>query len=348
MKFKKILLFILIFVVVTTLLSPIAGIIVYNSIFSRVERPNYDLTPGLVDFEEVKEKHNISRELFSIKSNKETLQGYYYTNDDPKGLIVMSHGLNDGADGLLAITLFFINNGYNVFSYDGTGCYSSSGNSCNGFSQSLIDLENVLYFLNEQPKFSSQKKLLFGYSWGGYASTSIFNLIDENIYGSVAVSAYYDAKNLIYNKGKEYVGFLATLGKPVLDMIIKNRFKEYVNYDSISGINKTSTPFYIIHGTKDSTISHDKYAIISQKDKITNPNVTYKSVNDKDHVSILYSSNAIAYQKQVKENLDNIKKKNKEEIKEYILTVDDELYSELDIDLFNSIISFYHSCLSIV
>ena len=342
MKIKKVLFIFLSFIIVITLLSPLAGLIAYNKLFSRTERPNYELTPGLVDYSIVNSNNDYSRELYSINSNKETLQGYYYPVENSQAMIVMSHGINDGADGLLPQIMYFIDKGYTVFSYDGTGCYSSSGKSSNGFSQSLIDLENVLHFIDSTPTFASQKKLLFGYSWGGYASTSIFNLDTNNIYGSVSISGYYDAKNLLYNKGKSYVGPLATLGKPFLDILLESRFKDYLSYDAIAGINNTSLPIYIIHGEKDATITYNNLSIISQKDRITNPNVIYQTILNKGHVTLMYSNDSIEYRKKVDKELKELKKK---EHKAYIAQVDDVLYSQIDKELFDNIDLFYKNCL---
>jgi predicted alpha/beta-fold hydrolase len=314
----------------------VGAIVAYNTIFSRYNRPDYNITPGLINYEEISETYN--RTEVSFKSNNETLQGYYYKNDEAKALVVMSHGANDGADSLLSSSLYFLNNGYSVFSYDNTGCFSSTGR-VNGFSQSLIDLENALYFLNEDTNYKNYKKLLFGYSLGGYASTAIFNLDVKNVYGSVSISGFNDASNLIFNKGKSYVGPLAYLGKPIINTIQSKRFKEYNNYTALSGINKVDTPIYLIHGLNDTTIRYKNDSISILKDDIINKNVLYHIEENKDHVSILYSDEANEYRNEIDTNLSKIKKY--DEKAEFVKNVDDYKYSKLNMKLYQSIISFY-------
>lgn len=339
-KYKKTLIITCICIIAFLLLHYVGAIIAYNTIFSRYERPDYNITPGLINYEEINNTYN--RKEVSFKSKNETLQGYYYKNDNAKALVVMSHGSNDGADSLLSSSLFFLNNEYSVFSYDNTGCFSSTG-KVNGFAQSLVDLESVLSFLNEDNNYKDYKKLLFGYSWGGYASTAIFNLDIKNVYGSVSISGFNDASNLIFNKGKSYVGPLAYLGKPIINSIQNKKFKEYNNYTALSGINKVNTPIYLIHGLNDTTIRYKNDSIAILKDDITNENVLYQIEENKDHISILYSDEANTYRNEIDTNLSKIKKYDKKV--EFVKNVDDYKYSKINMELYQSIISFYDNCM---
>lgn len=318
-----------------------AGVnIAYNSTFSRYNRPDYNITPGLINYQSIKDIY--SREEISFKSNEETLKGYYYSIDNSKALIIMSHGLKDGADSLLSSTIYFLNNGYNVFTYDNTGCFDSTGKA-NGFSQSLVDLKNALFFLNNNDKFNKQRFLLFGYSWGAYATASIFNFDVENIYGSVSISGYNDAKNLFFNKGKTYVGILAYLGKNLIENIQYKKFDKIVNYTAVNGINNTTTPVFVIHGKEDNEIKYNTDSIISLKDNIINSNVIFSLENNKDHISILYSKESYEYQNIVNKQLKSIKKYDKKTV--FLKTVDNYKYSEIDNSLYERINNFYNDCI---
>ncbi len=337
---KKIFVILGITIIASIVINFVGGIIAYNLLFNRYERPDYKITPGIVCYEDVKE--NYPRQALSYSSGKEILAGYYYPHENEKALIIMSHGIHDGADSLLAQCLFFLDHNYSVFSYDNSGCFSSTGKA-NGFLQSVIDLKNTLDYLNQDIRFKNRKKLLFGFSWGGYATVSIFNFQTQDIYGSVSLSGYNDAENLIFNKGKSYVGPLAYTGKGIVELIQNVRFKGNEFYTGIDGINHTTTPFFIAHGHQDTTIRFKEDSILFNKNLITNPNVTYYESLDAGHSSLMYSNRANEYRKEVDAQLKSMK--DYDDKVEYVKTIDNVIYSELSIDLFEKINEFYQICL---
>ena len=283
---KKKAIYILSFVILFTLISSFfSGVITYKAMFNKTNRPDYSLTPGLVNFDEISTR--ISREKYSFYSNDNLLQGYYYHKENAKALIVMAHGIKDGADSLLSETLYFYDNDFSVFSYDNSGCFDSNGKE-KGFSQPLIDLHNALMFLNNHNRFKEYKKCLFGVSVGGYATTSIFNIDNFNVLASVSVSGFNDSKEIFFDNGKKYAGPLMYLGKPLASVYIDRTFKNYATYTSKDGINNSSIPFFIANSKDDSIVSYTN-SITYQKDNITNKNVTYYVVDGYEHFSILNS-----------------------------------------------------------
>ena len=114
----------------------------YAFSFPKVSRPDYTITPGLVNYEEI--KHILPRKEIKYESNKATLNGYYYENKNSDYMIVVSHGMQDGADSLLAVCKFFYDSGYNVFSYDNSGCFDSlAWNPILGRAQKITQKETT-------------------------------------------------------------------------------------------------------------------------------------------------------------------------------------------------------------
>lgn len=336
-KTKRILLIILIiFIILPLAVSPFAGGIMYLFSFNYVNRPDYSITPGLVCYEEV--QNDISRQVMTYSSKDNELTGYFYQNENIDDLIVVSHGMNDGADSLLSVCKYFYDNGYSVFTYDNSGCFDSKGN-VNGYCQPLIDLKYTLDYLNTHELLKNSKKYLFGFSAGGFASSSVLSFNQKNIIASVSISAFNDASSLLIDKGKSYVGPIVYTGKWLVDIIQKNKFGEYLNYTAIDGINNANIPVLVAHGKEDKTIRYDVDSIICKEKQITNDNYVSYSIDSATHTSILYSKEAIAYQKEVNDTLKKIK--NKEEKQIYVNQVDDYKYSQLNNTLFESILSFY-------
>ena len=89
---------------------------VYDKNFIRVDRPDYSITAGNVNYNEFKNEY--PRSNVSFLSGKNKLAGYIYGEENNKGLIVLAHGLGGGSDSYLPQIMFFIDNGYKLFAYD--------------------------------------------------------------------------------------------------------------------------------------------------------------------------------------------------------------------------------------
>ena len=123
---------------------------IYDKMFPRLERPDYLLNIDKIDYKLY--KNALPREELTFLSKDVLLKGYYYSLKNPKGLVVVCHGMKSGADDYLPIIEFFYKNKYNVFSFDYTGTYDSKGKSTVGMCQPLIDLDNALTFVKNEKK----------------------------------------------------------------------------------------------------------------------------------------------------------------------------------------------------
>ena len=324
----------------------VAAKALYHKIFQRLERPDYDIYPGLYDYKKVEEV--LPRTTFTFTSVGNKLTAYYYeSKQKPKGLIVLVHGFHSGSDDYLPIIMFFVEHGYNVFSYDGCGTYESEGKDLRGFSQGLVDLDNALNFIKKDKRFKKQKLFLFGHSCGGFAVNTVINYHPKDVEAVASIAAVNNCYKLILEKGDQYAGEVASQGFPkdFLDSYQKTIFGKYVRFDAVSGVNKTKIPFFIAHGNNDKTISYEEQSLISHRDEITNPNVTYMTTsgNQSGHTSIWHSKRSNEYQEEVDKTIKKMKsnKKTHDEIAEYVSTVNHELYSEINLELFETVIKIF-------
>ena len=225
MKNKKRRLFVIAILIITLIpfCANISAKVIYYNSFNVTKTPDYSLVFGMVSHDRY---NSLPRKIVSYNIDKETIQGYFYKANESKKLVVVCHGFNDGADSLLPVCDFFFNNGYNVFSYDAIGCFSSSG-KIYGFHQFLVSLEGTMNYLNSNALFANYEKYIFGFSAGGYANTAIFNITSTNVVGCISVSGFNDASSLIVEKGNDYIGPIAFLGKGLIDIIQHSLFKDY-------------------------------------------------------------------------------------------------------------------------
>lgn len=327
--------------------SLIIVVLCYDAMFSRTTPTKYSMR---IQYEDIKNEYE--RDLISFESGDNTLQGYHYGKNNEKGLIVISHGLGASAENYLAETLYFVDNGYQVFSYDNTGCHNSEGDNSRGLSQSVIDLDSALSYIESDSRFTSLPILLFGHSWGGYAVTAIFNF-DHNITASVSLAGFNEPISMIFDKGKQIMGPLAYIEYPILNLYHRFLFMKNANLTAVDGINNTSTPILLIHGNADEVINHTTVGTIAFKNEITNPNVQYKlrtNERQNNHTQLCMSLTALEYidelniiYNELSQKYDN--KIPEEELKAFYDSVDKKKASLLNEEIMQDILKFYEDSL---
>lgn len=318
---------------------------VYDKNFTRVDRPDYTVYGGIIDYKEI--ATNYPRENVSFYSGDNLLAGYIYGSDNDKGLIVLAHGLGEGADSYLSQIMYFLDNGYRLFSFDCTGVYDSEGSSMVGFSQAVLDLDAALKYIENNEELNDLSIFLFGHSWGGYAVTNVLNY-DHNISAVVSVAGVNSAKDFIVNQMKEIMGWFGNLERPYLYLYQKYLFKDEIKFSAVTGINKSDIPVLIIHGENDDTTLYNRDSITCHKDEITNQYVEYITTSGihGGHKNLFKSKDALMYIEEINKDFLELYNSYKGNIpysikQAFYEGLDDELISDLNMELMDSIVDFY-------
>ena len=327
----------------------------YDSFFKRYEKRDLHTVFGEFDYSRVEEK--LPRTMFTFPSGRWMLQGYFYPCPGAKGMVVVCHGMHAGADDYIPFIEYFVRNGYAVFSYDCQGTYASEGDSTVGMCTPLVNLDHALTYIKSNKKFSQYPLFLFGHSWGGYAATSVLS-IHKNIRGCAAVAPFNSGYTLFVEKGEQYMAPFEDMlkfdfPKDFLNTYQALLFRDYTNYSAVKGINSTNIPVYIAHGNRDFVISFGHQSVISHRDEIRKKNVTYYvgTGPQAGHNTILHSLRAIAYQEKVEKNLKRLKDAydrdlTQEELTEFCNGVDHALYSEVNEELMQDILTMFNKALA--
>ncbi|HBH94169.1 MAG TPA: alpha/beta hydrolase [Ruminococcaceae bacterium] len=345
---KTVLLTLIIIFAVFSAASIIIVKINFDDIFSRTTIDPLSIYLRYSDVEK-----DYPREPISFMSGKNKLQGYLYGSANSKGLVVISHGLGGGAEGYLSETLRFVDEGYQVFGFDNTGCNESEGENCIGLSQSVIDLDAALTFIEQDSRFKDLPVLLYGHSWGGYAVTAVLNF-DHNIAASVSVAGFNKPMQMIIEWARGMMGGFAYAEYPYIWLYNKTIFGSNLDIYAVDGINKTQTPVLLIHGAEDHTIGINESAIMSYKNQITNPNVQYKLCDKKNqngHNTLFRSVEALNYCDELDKNYEKLKDDYNGEIpeaeeKSFYESVDKFKSSELDSDFLDDVLKFYENAIA--
>lgn len=317
----------------------------FDNIFARTEVKKYS---PYIRYEDVKEQYG--REMLSFSSGKNKLQGYLYGMENTKGLVVISHGLGGGAEDYFSEACCFVDNGYQVFGYDNTGCYNSEGENCAGLPQSVSDLDAALDFIEGEPRFDGIPVLLYGHSWGGYAVTAIFNY-DHDIAASVSVAGFNKPMEMIMEWGKGMMGGLSYVEYPYIYLYQRLLFGENIDVTAVDGINKTDTPILLIHGDGDTVIDCNGAGTVAYKNAITNPNVQYKICKNKEqngHNTLAAALDAIHYGKEMDAEHNKLYEQYdgkipEEKEAEFYGNIDKQRASELDEAFVEDVLEFYEA-----
>lgn len=332
------------------LVSSITSMVIYNSSFPRFERHD-DTINAMVRYVDIEEEH--PREIHAFLSEKNTLQGYFYQTTEPKGLIVIAHGLGGGADSYLTYTKWFLEQGYAVFSYDATGSFDSEGKSTKGFPQSLIDLKAALTYIEEHAELSNYKKVLFGHSWGGYAASNALHF-DFDIKAVVSVAAPSNANAMIFEQTEKMMGLFGVTQRPFISIYQSILFGNFAKYDAIEAINQTDAHVLVIHGNEDEMIDYQKSAIIARKEEVTNPNAEFilrESEGRNGHNNLFRSTDAVTYIDQINIEYRALYDLHNQNIpyeinQDFYANIDRFRTQELDEELMQTILSFYNTAIN--
>jgi uncharacterized protein len=332
-------------VLLFSIISMITVMNIYQRQFPRFDRPDTSITATL-RYEDLATRY--PRTLTGFTSGTDRLQGYVYGEHQGLGLVVISHGLGGGADSYLPQITYLVDRGWRVFAYDATGSFDSEGKTTKGFSQTLIDLDAALKHISTQQSFVSLPILLFGHSWGGYASAAVLHY-DHEIAGIVSISGANSPIEMVMEQGRSMLGGFITTQYPFLWLYGRILFGKRASLQAIDAISRSEVPVLIIHGTEDTTVSYHGSSIISHTQGTTDPRIRTLTVSEpghSGHTSLLRSQAALQYIDQIsviyRELYDQHAQKIPYEVKqEFYSTVDRFAAQEVNSMLMDEIHAFF-------
>lgn len=265
----------------------------------------------------------------SFQSGGNKLKGFIYGGDNDKGLLVFAHGIGGGHEDYMKTLIWFVDKGWRVFGYDATGSGHSEGSGTRGLPQSALDLNAALDYIENDESLNEFPVFLMGHSWGGYAVTAVLNF-DHEIAGSVSIAGYDDPMNMISEFADGMMGD-SSVAYPFMWIYNKVLYWNYSDLSAVDGINSSDVPVMIIHGTGDGTIGYDRSAIIAQRDRITNPNVQYLTL-DEMHSTMFNAKESREYSDELNMEYERLYEQYNGEIPD---SVKEEFYAAADKDRLN-------------
>ena len=183
-----------------------------------------------------------------LSSMGHKLQGYIYNYDERnnKRLIIFDHGFFGGHRSYLREIETLCRHGYTVFTYDHTGCMESEGETPNGMTQSLCDLNDCLCTIKKDERFKSLDLSVIGHSWGGFSTMNISALHPE-VSHVVVMSGFVSATMLIESF---FSGILKPYRKAIIDLE-KKANPEFFGFNGIETLSKTKAKVLLVYSAND-------------------------------------------------------------------------------------------------
>lgn len=205
----------------------------------------------------------LKSETVSFKSSLgHTLVGYLYQYEGAREgkLIVFDHGFGGGHRAYMKEISKLCEHGYKVFSYDHTGCMESGGETPNGLSQSLCDLNDCLNMLKADEHFASMDISVMGHSWGAFSTMNIAALHPE-VSHVVAISGFVSVADMV---GTFFGGLLKGYRKPILELETKVN-PAFSRFNSADSLRTSGVKAMLIYSDNDTICKPIHYETLKER-----------------------------------------------------------------------------------
>jgi pimeloyl-ACP methyl ester carboxylesterase len=311
-KRKRIFIIGLIFIALIISSCSIVAHIIYSKTFgSRIEGFSENQFTTYLKWNEI-DKTVYPREEVYFNSGKNKLQGFIYGGENDKGLVILSHGLGGSADSYLPMMIYFVDKGWRVFTFSNTGVRGSEGKNVRGLTQSVIDLDAALQYVEKSNTLKELPVMLVGHSWGGYAVCAVLNY-EHNVSAVVSFAGFNNGYETFKEIGISSAGGFYYLLYPQFWAIQKIKFGNTMKLTAVDGINKATIPVMIVQSSDDDIISPATTSIYAHREKITNPYleiIFFDGADAAGHEFVFYSKERREYIKTANENLQKYREAN--------------------------------------
>lgn len=335
---KRVVRAIAVFVLSFTVLSMAASAVIFHAVFGRDWEKENPLVISYADLDTIR----YPRQEHRFASGENTLQGYWYQASEQKGIVVIVHGLGGNAQSHLAEATYFLDHGLCVFAYDGTGTGGSEGEGIVGLTQSKLDAAAAVSYVRSVEK--SLPIYLYGHSAGGYGAVAALEM-GADVDAVVCVAGYRSPVRMMHGSAKKYVGILADVQYPFLQLQNWFTFGADADADAAQVAAQSEIPVFFICGSEDNVIPDNA----KLDESCANDHVTYKLISQayrSSHTTIWLSADAAQYWHEMREKLKELEETaggelSAAQLAEFSQQVDKARISQLDEGLMGEILQFY-------
>ena len=245
---KKIILIILLCLVLLLVIGwAILSVSIYNENFNKRFSSYEPLMLHVEDFD------GLQCEPCEFTSDKgQKLAGYLYSADsDPRGIIVIAHGLGAGQNSYMDCADYFAHHGYYVFAYDATGNDKSEGDGVGAIPQGVADLDHAVSYA--ESRFPELPVALFGHSWGGYSACAVLNFHPE-VRAVVECCGCNRSSDLFEAGGLDQAGSVIYTMMPFIRLHERIHCGKYAAATAMDGFAASDAAVMVVHSADDGVV----------------------------------------------------------------------------------------------
>ncbi len=326
---------IIISVAVYLILSFLIVMILYEEMFARTEKYEYQ---ALISYEDM---NGYSCREVSFDSNGFKLSGRIYNEAGQEGTVIIGHGKDGSGEDMLAEARFFADNGFAAMVFDLTGHGESSGTSQRGLCQAAYDMENAVLFCKKDEQLAEKPIFLYGFGVSGYGAALCASM--DSVKAVVTVSAFGSVPAMTLEYAKSKMGILGYLEYPVMLFYQYLIFGDKLNENAADVIEASDVLVLAFHGTSDDTVSFGGASLSADS-----PLFKEIAVEGGLHSSLMRSEAAVLYLDEFNREAFALSQQYNGNVPEYLIEkfyeqVDRERMSELDPEAMSEILEFYRS-----
>ncbi|MDR1768261.1 MAG: lysophospholipase [Propionibacteriaceae bacterium] len=241
------------------------------------------------------------RSQVEFESGANELTGWVYGAGNDLGLVVLVHAFGSCADRYLDVIAWFVQHGWRVLAYNGSGVEPSGGDSRQSLVQTVADLRSALAFVADDPDLKTLPLALWGHSQGGYAVTAALAFPEaERVRAAVSVSGFNNPSSIALDVIHDELGWPAYAVRPFTYLADWPDLAPDAP-TAVKGINATSAAVLLVQGTADQLVDPKRYATTHFAGSIKNKAVAvikWDVPKQRGHSTLLYSLAALKYRDQ--------------------------------------------------
>lgn len=294
---------------------------------------------GLAYYFSNKDFSDLKKVPYKFQSSKgHILQGYIYNYENPieNVVVVFDHGFGGGHESYMKEIEKLCHAGFIVFAYDHTGCMESGGETTNGMSQSLCDLNDCIENIKNN-LFKDYDIYVMGHSWGGFSTLNISGIHPE-VKKVVVLSGFVSVEMIVndfFDDG------LKGYRKAIMKLETESN-PYFVRFNGVDSLKKSNADALLIYSDNDTLVkSNTQYQVLYDELK-ERPNTKFMLVNEKGH-NPNYTKDAVMYLNEYTATKTKLLKKKKLKTEksrlEFVNSFDWNKMTQQDEEVWNQIIN---------
>lgn len=279
-----------------------------------------------------------------FSSCRRSLCGYFYgeATATDKGLILVVPGAGCPADGHLLEISYFVDRGWQVFSYDATSLGKSEGRSVRGLPQAVSDLRAAICYLHG---IFPDSFVIYAHSAGAYAACRL--LSSPFVRAAVCIAGFDRPLDVMLYHARLHAGALALLGCPALFLRDFLLFGRAGNRSALRAINRVDTPLLLCQDENDRVVPFAA-SLAGKKEKIKNKNARIAGLSS-GHSGAWLSERAEAYADSVENDYKTLKRHYREKLPKevevcFLSSIDRARASEPNAAFLDGVLDFFATC----